>query len=494
MGYKYIVEVAPGKAATANTPATGPEYRNVIAKDGPPKLDGITTLYELFQASVKKYGPTPCLGHRPVVDGKAGDFVWETYDEVDKKAAAIGSATVAIGLEPGSHVGIYGANSKEWMHCLQACNRHSHKCVPLYDSLGENAIEYILQHASCSLVFVSATTSAKLLAALKEIPGVVKNVMVWGKADKAQLQEAADAANVTLYTYDEFVKLGQDKPAEAVPPKADDMCTIMYTSGTTGPPKGVMIKHYAVVETIASGKMFLDKQMDVHLVPGDVFLSYLPLAHILDRVSEELFLYLGGCIGYWQGDIKTLVDDIGALKPHFFAGVPRVFERIHGGVMDKVKAGSCIKRFLFNYGFSRKLHALEAGVPHEKASPFFDALVFSKVKERLGGRVKAVLSGGAPLPRPVEDFLKVAMCCPVVQGYGLTETCAASFISLSQDPAMGGTVGPPPSCAVLPSGGRSGDELRPQRIPARRRGVHQGPLRVQRLLQAAGQDGRGAGS
>ena len=154
-------------------------------------------------------------------------------------------------------------------------------------------------------------------------------------------------------------------------------------------------------------------------------------------------LHLGASIGYWRGDIKGLVDDIGALRPTLFCGVPRVFDRIYAGVMAKVDGGSGLKKALFHWGYKRKLHALDAGHPYDKAAPFFDKLVFSKIKERLGGRVRLIVSGGAPLARHVEDFLRVTMCCRVVQGYGLTETCAASFIAVPDVPEHAGTVGPP---------------------------------------------------
>ncbi|KAL4444633.1 hypothetical protein ABPG77_002450 [Micractinium sp. CCAP 211/92] len=171
----------------------------------------------------------------------------------------------------------------------------------------------------------------------------------------------------------------------------------------------------------------------------------LPAAHppLYRRTAEELYLHLGASIGYWRGDIKGLMEDIGALRPTLFCGVPRVFDRIYAGVMQKVSEGSFLKKALFNWGYQRKLHFLNKGLPYDKAAPVFDKIVFSKIKEKLGGRVKLVVSGGAPLARHVEDFLKVTMCCRVVQGYGLTETCAASFIAVPDQPAHAGTVGPP---------------------------------------------------
>lgn len=131
------------------------------------------------------------------------------------------------------------------------------------------------------------------------------------------------------------------------------------------------------------------------------------------------------------------------MKPTLFAGVPRVFDRIYHGVMTAVDGGSFLKKALFHWGFNRKLHNLRNGHRFDHAAPFFDKLVFSKVKARLGGNVKLIVSGGAPLAPHVEDFLRVTMCARVVQGYGLTETCAASFIAHPDEPDHFNTVGPP---------------------------------------------------
>ena len=140
---------------------------------------------------------------------------------------------------------------------------------------------------------------------------------------------------------------------------------------------------------------------------------------------------------------------MGELKPSLFVGVPRVFDRIYARVMGMVKEGSSVKRFLFNWGLRRKMNFMRRGKSQANASPIFDKIVFSKVAARLGGKVKAIVSGGAPLSAHVEEFLRVAMCCPVVQGYGLTETCAASFIASADKINHSATVGPPTPCTEL---------------------------------------------
>ncbi|KAK9817123.1 hypothetical protein WJX72_009841 [[Myrmecia] bisecta] len=445
MAGNLLIEVAPGTPAVGEKPALGPVYRNVLAKDGFKTLatEGISTLYELFQHCVTKHADSPALGSRETVNGEASDYKWITYSQAGKQVEDLGSALSAVGVQAHGRCGIFGANSPEWMLAMQACNRQSVYCVPLYDSLGENAIEYIVHHSEATIVFVSTAKFGQLVQALPAIKDRVKTVVFWGEgAGDAANRKAAEDLGLKVYSYTQFIELGRSTPSPPVPPKPEDLCTIMYTSGTTGDPKGVKIPHAMVICNIAGQLAFL-RQVEFPLGANDVMLSFLPLAHIFDRAAEECLLYLGAKVGYWRGDIKGLVDDIAALKPTIFIGVPRVFDRIYAGVLAKINQAGGLKAKLFHYGFNRKLHFLNQGFPSNKASPFFDKLVFSKIKVRLGGRVRIILTGGAPLSRHVEDFLKVTMCCPVVQGYGLTETCAASFIAVPNNPAMSGTVGPP---------------------------------------------------
>mmetsp|Transcript_15455 Transcript_15455/g.41855 ORF Transcript_15455/g.41855 Transcript_15455/m.41855 type:complete len:871 (-) Transcript_15455:974-3586(-) len=403
-------------------------------------------------------------------------YEFMTYAQAEKTSAEIHGAMLQCGVMPHDHIGTIGINCPEYMLSIQAMNRMSAVCVPLYETLGENAIEYIIQHSGAKMVISQGSKLAAVAKALargaKDV--VTSGVVYWGKADPKDV-ESVQAMGVAIMSWEDLLNKGRSQPLpEPVPPKPEDLCTIMYTSGTTGPPKGVMITHNSMVHTIAGVKLFMEHQGET-LGPDDVFLSYLPLAHIFDRVVEEYMLYVGGSIGYWQGDVKKLMDDLAALKPTLFVGVPRVFERICGGINDLVAKGNRMKRAIFRYAYNRKHFYLERGfqsdqstpamvASHEesmaqnkasrhsrprqgfrqhKASPISDMLVFNKIKAKLGGRVRVIVSGGAPLPEQAEAFLKVAMCAPVVQGYGLTETCAASFISNPFDKRHGGTVGAP---------------------------------------------------
>ena len=206
--------------------------RAKIAKDGPPSIAGMSTLYEMFSSSVEKYANRNCIGHR----GPDGSYVWLTYKETEQRAAAIASAMKFIGMAPHEKAGVYGANCPEWMIAMQACNRMTVYCVPLYDSLGENAIEYIINHSESSMVFTQTEKFPMLVKALPKVANQIKAVVYWGKGDAVAAKET-ESLGIKVYSFEEFLQLGKEHPADAIPPKAGDLCTIMYTSGTTGEPK-----------------------------------------------------------------------------------------------------------------------------------------------------------------------------------------------------------------------------------------------------------------
>jgi len=201
-----------------------------------------------------------------------------------------------------------------------------------------------------------------------------------------------------------------------------------------------MITQRALVAGVSGANNML-AQSGISIGPDDSVLSYMPLAHIFDRIIEEFALAIGGSIGYWQGNVKKLMDDAEDFKPTLFIAVPRILERVTDVVESKLAKGPAAARIAFNAAFSYKLFLLHRGLPHWASGLGVDALIFKKVKQALGGRVRFLVSGGAPLAPHVEDFCNVCLA-PVLQGYGLTETCAASYIMLP-DPRLAHTVGPP---------------------------------------------------
>ncbi|PSC70142.1 Long chain acyl-synthetase 4 [Micractinium conductrix] len=299
---------------------------------------------------------------------------------------------------------------------MQACNRNSVYCVPLYDVLGDNTVEYIIDHSESSIVFCSADKLPVLARAMHKVQREVGNVVYWrtpSSAGEAALEDLA-SLGVAVHSFDNFVELGRAHPAPASPPALDDICTIMYTSGTTGTPKGVLLTHRAVSTEVAS-------------------------------ILEEMCLSLGATIGYWTGEAKGLPADIRALQPMLFSSVPKIFERFESTTLEKLKKASPSQRRLYDFAFKAKLAAIKAGPPWDKlASAVFDPLVFKEISRgMLGDRIRVVSSGGAPIATHVEEFMRVCGCAQFVQGYGLTETCAATFVTYGKEPSHMYTVGPP---------------------------------------------------
>ncbi|XP_004143868.1 long chain acyl-CoA synthetase 4 [Cucumis sativus] len=445
MQRKYLVQVEEAKDATAGRPSVGPVYRSIFAKDGfPPPVQGLDTCWDIFRMSVEKNPGNRMLGRRKVVEGnpaKAGEYEWLTYKEVYELVLKIGNAMRSLGYGPGEKCGIYGANCPEWIISMEACNAHGLYCVPLYDTLGAGAIEFIICHAEIAIAFVEEKKISELLKTLPNTAKFLKTIVSFGKVSDNHKEEV-NKFGLEIYTWEEFLQKGDSQQYDLPVKEKSDICTIMYTSGTTGDPKGVLLSNTAIIALIAGVKHLLTTVKE-NVQENDVYISYLPLAHIFDRVIEEVFILNGASIGFWRGDVKLLVEDIGELKPTIFCAVPRVLERIYGGLNQKISSGGFLKRSLFNFAYSYKYNQMQKGKTHQQAAPLFDKVVFDKVKKGLGGNVRIILSGGAPLAAHIETFFRVVSCAHVLQGYGLTETCGGTFVSLPDELPMLGTVGPP---------------------------------------------------
>lgn len=439
---KFLVEVEKGREENSEEPSIGPAYRSVLAKDGfPPPVHGMENCWDIFRMSVERNPENRMLGRREIVDGKAGNYVWLTYKQVYDIVLKVGASLRSCGVSKGGRCGIYGANSPEWVISMEACNAHGIYCVPLYDTLGAGAVEFILLHAEVEIAFVEEKKIGELLKTLPSSTKFLKKIVSFGNVTPDE-RKAVETFDLTIHSWDEFLVLGDNQLFDLPINKTTDISTIMYTSGTTGDPKGVMISNESII-TLVAGVLLLLQGSNEELHDDDVYLSYLPLAHIFDRVVEEMFIYTGASIGFWQGDVKLLVEDIGVLKPTIFCAVPRVLDRIYTGLQAKISSGGFLKNKLFDFAYYYKHMNMHKGQKHEEAAALLDKIVFSKVKQGLGGRVRIILSGAAPLAIHVESYLRVVTCAHVLQGYGLTETCAGTFVSLPNEFSMLGTVGPP---------------------------------------------------
>lgn len=438
---EFIVKVEESRPASDGKPSAGPVYRSIYAKDGLMDLPaGLESPWQFFSDSALKNPENKMLGRRQVIDSKVGPYVWLTYKEVYDSAMRMGSAMRRRGVNPGDRCGIYGSNCPEWITAMEACDSQAITYVPLYDTLGPNAVEFIINHAEVSIAFVQENKLSSILSCLPKCSSNLKTIVSFGKISDMQKKEA-DELGVSCFSWEEFPQLGS-LDCELPPKHKTDVCTIMYTSGTTGEPKGVILTNGALVAEVLSVDQLLFLT-DRVAAEEDSYFSFLPLAHVYDQVIETYCIYKGASIGFWQGDVRYLMEDIQELKPSIFCGVPRVYDRIYTGTLAKVSAGGGLKKKLFDFAYNYKLGYLEKGFPQEKAAPLLDRLVFDKTKQALGGRVRILLSGAAPLPKHVEEFLRVTSCSTLSQGYGLTESCGGCFTSIGNVYPMVGTVGVP---------------------------------------------------
>ncbi|XP_030974963.1 long chain acyl-CoA synthetase 6, peroxisomal-like isoform X1 [Quercus lobata] len=397
----------------------------------------IGTLHDNFVHAVETFRDYKYLGTRIRVDGTVGEYKWMTYGEAATARSEIGSGLIYHGIPKGSCIGLYFINRPEWLIVDHACSAYSSISVPLYDTLGPDAVKFIVNHASVQVIFCVPQTLNSLLSFLSDIPTVRLIVVVGGIDD--QIPSLPSTTGVQVVTYSKLLSQGRSNLQPFCPPKPDDVATICYTSGTTGTPKGAILTHGNLIANVAG------TSLSVKFLSSDVYISYLPLAHIYERVNQIATVYNGVAVGFYQGDNMKLMDDVAALRPTIFSSVPRLYNRIYAGILNAVKTSGGLRERLFNAAYNAKKQAILSG---KNASPMWDKLVFNKIRERLGGRVRFMTSGASPLSPDVMDFLKICFGCRVSEGYGMTETsCVIS--GMDEGDNLSGHVGSPnPACEI----------------------------------------------
>uniref|UniRef100_A0A8D3CKB3 Long-chain-fatty-acid--CoA ligase n=1 Tax=Scophthalmus maximus TaxID=52904 RepID=A0A8D3CKB3_SCOMX len=391
--------------------------------------DDARTMYEVFQRGLRVSNNGPCLGSRKPNQ----PYEWLSYKEVRCRTQV--HKLLKFKFLVSNVLFCFLSLVSQWTISELACHTYSMVVVPLYDTLGTEAIAYIIDRAAISTVICDVAEKAQLI--LDSGKGQTVKTIVLMEAFDGDLVTRGRECGIEILSLKDFE-----------PPKPEDLALICFTSGTTGNPKGGMLTHGNVISNTAA---FL-RVTEVNTRPSskDVLISFLPLAHMLDLHTCMCFLLCGvvlihgARIGYFQGDIRLLMDDLKTLQPTVFPVVPRLLNRM----FDKVfcQANTPLKKWLLDFAFSRKEAEMKNGVIRRDS--MWDKLIFKKVQASLGGRVRLMITGAAPVSPTILTFLRAALGCQFYEGYGQTECTAGCSMSMPGD-WTAGHVGPPLPCNAI---------------------------------------------
>jgi long-chain acyl-CoA synthetase len=375
-----------------------------------------------------------------------GREVEMSYRELGRVSVEIAQGLIALGIEAGDRVSVLGLTSAHWTMADCGALTAGAVVTPIYHTNSPDECAYVLGHSGARLLFCDSDQVAKIAQIRDQCPALENVVVLDG--------EAADAI-----TLDELRRRGGDVPPERVHERVaatlpGDVATLVYTSGTTGPPKGCMLTHQNVLATV---DMYARR---LHMHHTHSVYQFLPLAHVLARVAQMAVLSVGGRIIYWTGDTSKIADELQAGAPTHFPAVPRIFEKIHAVVTGRVADSGRARQVLFDWALRRGGSARQA--LRENRQPdlltdlqyrIADRLVLSKVRRAFGPELQVALVGAAPIARELLEFFD-ACGVLVLEGYGLTETCAAATLNTRGELRIG-TVGmalPGTEVAIAPDG------------------------------------------
>ncbi|NXF53014.1 ACSL1 ligase, partial [Oceanites oceanicus] len=397
--------------------------------------DDVRTAYDIFQRGLHVSNNGPCLGVRKPNQ----PYEWISYKEASDRAEYVGSALLHRGFKPShvQYIGIFSQNRPEWVIIEQGCYAYSMVVVPLYDTLGTEAIAYIVNKADLSLVFCDKPDKAKLLlTSVEKGETPILNTIVIMESFGMDLVERGKKCGVEVFSMREIEELGRAHRQKPVPPKPEDLAVICFTSGTTGNPKGAMITHRNIVSNASAFMKTTEKTLVPS--PDDVLISFLPLAHMFERLVEvSVCLFPSFCLYILYWNLRKQSQSLGLSS---FMMSSCLLTLIFG------QADTSLKRWMLDFASKRKEAELRSGIVRNNS--FWDKVIFRKIQASLGGKVRLMITGAAPVSASVLTFLRTALGCQFYEGYGQTECTAGCSLSLAGD-WTAGHVGAPMPCNII---------------------------------------------
>ena len=389
------------------------------------------TLSEMFVSVTNKFKDKAAYGF------KVGNE-WQTlnYAEVRSIVERITYGLKSLGLQPEDTVGIISPNNHWWAMTDYGCLIARGVVATVYPTLTAKQAKWIVQHAECRFVFCGdQEQTEKIISVLPDLHHIEKVIVMDNSPcghPKAMLMKEL------LATGEEYAKEhGDDFEKSAMSIKKDDLLTLIYTSGTTGEPKGVMLTHGNLCANIWGSLQVLEAS------EKDIFLSFLPLSHSFERMAGHYLATSLGATIYYAESINTVADNMREVHPTLMTAVPRFYEKVYGKVIDSVAAGSAIKQKIFWWSiaagkkaFHRRINGKAIGPVLGSRLKIANKLVFGKLRERIGGRLRFFISGGAPLSKEIGEFFHAAGIV-ILEGYGLTETSPVITVNPLERPKIG---------------------------------------------------------
>ena len=401
--------VSPAEAQTVGAGAS------LVVHRGPPR-PAPGTLTKLFFDAIATFSKPAALRYK-----KNGAWLDISHVDMLERVRRTSFALSELGLARGDRVAILSENRPEWAIADYACLCAGLADVPIYPTLPAEQMVHILNDSGAVAMFVSTPEQAAKISRIRPDVPSLRTVISF-------VTPAPLGCDVTM---DDFVARGAgvDSPERAATWKAaalsaapDDLATLIYTSGTTGLPKGVMLTHDNLYSNVFAALPVLEPKDD------DVALSFLPLSHIFERMAGHYMLFAGGCTIAYAESVDAVAANLGEVRPTILSSVPRIYEKLYARIMENGGSGSGLTKSIFHWSLGVANEWADAYLAKRQPGAVLalkyaiaQKLVFSKIRARLGGRLRVACSGGAPLASTINKFF-VAVGLTLVEGYGLTET------------------------------------------------------------------------
>ena len=383
-----------------------------------------TSVAAIFQNQVAKLGDKACVAYKK--GGVYVDLSWKQMDELIRK---LGNFLLSLGIKKGDKVAIFSPNRYEWWVADQAILSIGAINVPIYATNSPDEAQYVLEHSESKACLVATEDHLERVLKIKKKIPKCKSLVIFDDLSKKK---------AGVMTLEEAYRKGEaykdkamfDKRLKAITLK--DVATIIYTSGTTGNPKGVMLSHGNFVSNVNQ----IMHDFRSYFTPDEIFLSFLPLSHSLERTSGYYLPVISGAKVAFAEDFSTIQQNLVEIKPTMIVSVPRLYEKIHAGILAKVADAPGLKKKLFFWALkvaSQNLPYICNEIPRTgffaKKFNIADKIIFSKLKAALGmERLKFAVSGGGPLSVSDAEFF-LGMGILILEGFGLTETTPVTNVN-----------------------------------------------------------------